>query len=133
LGPALRELFAGVRGRLLVGARAHVTLYEFRVLSQDFALERVSLLTSHRRDVERIVRGGDILDGLLRPAVHAGYPGVRRPVGTVRVIGSDAGEVGRYNLVRVLLEFASQLVAERLAASSRLRPSDLRASLRPFS
>jgi hypothetical protein len=33
--------------RLLVGARAHVTLYEFRMLPQYFSLERVALLTTH--------------------------------------------------------------------------------------
>jgi len=34
----------------------------FRVLSQNFALERIALLAAHLHDVERIIRSGDTFD-----------------------------------------------------------------------
>jgi hypothetical protein len=37
------------------------------MLSQQFAFERVVLLTGHLRDVERIIHLGDILNRLLPP------------------------------------------------------------------
>jgi hypothetical protein len=46
----------------------------------------------------------------------------------VRVVRADPGQVGSDDLVRVLLELASQLVTERFAASLRLCSSNLRAA-----
>jgi hypothetical protein len=105
---------------LLDRSDPHVLLCELRVLSQDLALECVALLASHRRDVQRIVRGGDILHCLFRPTMDPGDPRVGRSVRTVRVTGPDASEIGGHDLVSVLLELARRLVAERLAP--RLRP-----------
>jgi hypothetical protein len=45
----------------------HESLGELRVLPQDFALERVTLLAAHRRDIKRIVRRADGFEGLLWP------------------------------------------------------------------
>jgi hypothetical protein len=104
-----------------------------RVPSQQLALERVALLTSHRRDVKRIIERRQLsLDHLLGAAMNPRDPSIRGSVRPVRITRSDPGRVGRYNLVGVLLEFASELVAERLAPGLRLRPPDLRASLRAF-
>ena len=64
----------------------HVLLDELRVLPQDFALERITLLAAHRRDVERVIRRGDRLNGFLRPAMNSGDPGVCSTVSTVEVI-----------------------------------------------
>jgi hypothetical protein len=109
---------------LLDCARAQVTLCEFRVLPQQFALERVALLTSHRRNVKRIIPSGHTLDRLLRPAMNPQDPGICGPVRAVRVIRPNPGEVGSDDLVGVFLELASQFVAERLTEGLRLRPSD---------
>ena len=54
---------------LLDRSNPHVLLCELRVLSQDLALECIALLTGHRRHVKGIIRGGDILHSLFRPAV----------------------------------------------------------------
>ena len=54
---------------LLGRSDPHVLLCELRVLSQDLALECVTLLTAHRRDVKRIIPSGHILDRLLATAM----------------------------------------------------------------
>jgi len=61
------------------------------MLPQELALESVALLASHRRYVERIILNRGILDGLLRPAMNPGDPGVGGPVCAVRVIRPDSG------------------------------------------
>jgi hypothetical protein len=115
---------------LLDRSDPHVLLCEFRVLSQDLALECVALLTTHRSNVERIVRSRDVLDRLFGPAMDPRDPSIRGPVSAVRIIGPDPGQVGRHDLVRVFLELASKFVAKGLSAGLRLRPSDLRTALR---
>jgi hypothetical protein len=64
--------------------------------------------------------------------MHPRYPGVRSSVTAVPVLRPNPGQVRGNDLVGVFLELASQLVAEGLPASLRLRPPDFRASLRPF-
>jgi hypothetical protein len=70
---------------LLGGSQAE-TSCKFRVLSQQFALERITLLAGHRRDVSRIFPSGHILDSLRGPTVHPRDPRVRSPVSAVRII-----------------------------------------------
>jgi hypothetical protein len=73
------------------------------VLSQDLALECVALLTTHRSNVERIIKSSDVLDRFSRSTVDTRDPGVCSPVGAVWVVRPDPGQVGRHDLVRVLV------------------------------
>ncbi len=105
---------------LFDGADARDAFRELGMLPQEFPLECVTLLTSHRRDLERIIGHRRLsLDRLLWP----GAPGV----GGGGKRGSDHrigyGQVGGYDFVGVFLKLADQLVAKRLAsacASARL-------------
>ena len=57
---------------LLDRADAQDAFRELGMLPQQFALERVALLSRHRRNVERIIRNGDVLNSLLRPELAFG-------------------------------------------------------------
>ena len=95
------------------------------MLPQYFSLERVALLTTHRRDVERIIPSGQILDRLLRPAMHPGDPGVRSPVGAVRVIRPNPCQVGSDDLVGPNLGPARRDRFEGVRVASRASPERL--------
>jgi hypothetical protein len=121
-----------VLAALLDGADAHYPFRELGMLPHQFTLERVALLTTHRRNVERIIWDGDVLDGFFRSAMDTRDPGVSSPVRSVRVVRPDPGQMGGHDLVSVLFELSSQLVAERLAPGLCLGSSNLRASLCAF-
>ena len=80
---------------LLDSADAHEAFGEFGVLPEEFTLERVTLLTAHRRNVERIVQSGDISTvSFGRPwtrEIHASAARYAR----FRVIRPDPREVGK--------------------------------------
>jgi hypothetical protein len=88
---------------LLGRSDPHVLLCELRVLSQDLALECVALLTTHRSNVERIIKSSHVLDRFFRSTMDTRDPGVRGPVGAVGIIGPDPSQIGRHDLVRVLV------------------------------
>lgn len=92
-------LARGVRSRYPVGpapgwladSTNHVRQFlgEIRLLRQQFAFERVALLTSHPRNVEPVIGGSDIFHGLFGPAMHPRDPGVGSTVGAVWIIRAD--------------------------------------------
>jgi hypothetical protein len=93
IGSRTRSSIAGGTGWALGHSsdNAQDPFCKFGMLPNQFPLECVTLLTAHRRNVERIIRDGDVLNSLLRPAMNPGDPGVRGPVRAVRVIRSNPG------------------------------------------
>jgi hypothetical protein len=56
--------------------------------------------------------------------MNAGDPGVRGPVSAVRIIGPDASQVSRHDLVRVLLSRQEQFIVECYLTAARATVTD---------